>query len=54
MSDRGPEPNDSLSPYYPSETPSVPGDGRTWFALLLTAALLSGVGYGFASLLVHG
>jgi len=41
-----------LSPYYPSETPDVPGNGRTWFALLLATMLLLGAAYGFLSLLV--
>ncbi|WP_435069046.1 hypothetical protein [Haloplanus sp. C73] len=44
--------NDPLSPYYPSETPDVPGDGRTWFAVLVVLLLLTGTVYGFLVLLV--
>jgi hypothetical protein len=48
-----PDSRNPLSPYYPSETPDVPGNGRTWFALLLAAMLLLGAAYGFLSLLVR-
>ncbi len=43
--------NNPLSPYYPSETPSVPGNGRKWFAILMTAMFLLGVAYSFLLLL---
>jgi len=52
MSDRDPEPKNPLSPYYPSETPDVPGTGRTWFAVLLVVTLLLGAVYAFLTLLV--
>lgn len=42
MADREPEPNNPLGPYYPTELPDVPGDGRTWFALLLVSLILLG------------
>jgi hypothetical protein len=50
MGDSGPESNNPLSPYYASETPSVPGDGRKWFAILmllmfLLSAVFSVLGY---------
>ncbi|MDY6819503.1 MAG: hypothetical protein SVG88_12655 [Halobacteriales archaeon] len=44
MTDR-PKPNNPLAPYYPAETPSIPGNARTWFAVLMTAILLSGAVY---------
>jgi len=47
MTDREPDPKNPLSPYYPSEVPDVPGDGRTWFAVLLSAMLLLGAVYAF-------
>jgi hypothetical protein len=40
MPDRDPEPNNPLSPYFPSEVPPLPGTGRRWVALLLVAVLL--------------
>lgn len=40
MPDDAPEPNDPLSPYFPSRVPDVPGNGRTLVALLLAAMLL--------------
>ncbi|SEA06321.1 hypothetical protein SAMN04488065_1648 [Haloplanus vescus] len=52
MSDRDPSSKNPLSPYYPSETPSLPGDGRTWFALLVAGMLLLGVVYTFLTLFV--
>ena len=36
--DRDRDPRNPLAPYYPAEVPDVPGEGRTWFALLVTAA----------------
>jgi hypothetical protein len=36
------DPRNPLAPYYPAEVPDVPGEGRTWFALLVTATLLAG------------
>jgi len=47
MTDREPGPNDPLSPYYPSDIPDIPGNGRTWFAILLSATLLLGAVYAF-------
>jgi len=52
MSDDGPEPNNPLSPYYPSETPSLSGNGRRWFALLLAGMLLFGGCYAALSLVI--
>jgi len=52
MSDRDPKPKNPLSPYYPSDVPDVPGDGRTWVALLLAGTLLLGAAYGFLALLL--
>jgi hypothetical protein len=52
MPDREPEPNNPLSPYYPSEVPDVPGSGRRWVAILLAATLLSGAAYGVLTLLL--
>ena len=52
MSDGDPKPNDPLSPYFPSEVPAVPGDGRMWFAVLLSLCLLFGAVYAAVSLLV--
>jgi hypothetical protein len=40
--DRDRDPRNPLAPYYPAEVPDVPGEGRTWFALLVTATLLAG------------
>ncbi|MFB6196616.1 MAG: hypothetical protein ABEI80_10625 [Haloplanus sp.] len=52
MPDGDPRPNDPLSPYYPSEVPDVPGDGRTWVALLLAATLLLGAAWGLVTLVL--
>lgn len=38
--------NTVISPFYPSETPSIPGSGRTWFAILVTVLLLLGAVFG--------
>ena len=50
MSDERPERNNPLSPYYPSETPGLPGNGRKWFALLLAVLILGGAVYGVLGL----
>ena len=51
MEDRSPRPGNALAPYYPSELPSVRGNGRLWFTLFVLAIFfLSGVltfGYVF-------
>ncbi|WP_418284552.1 hypothetical protein [Halorubrum sp. DTA46] len=52
MGDDDPKSNNPLSPYYPSEAPDIPSNGRTWFAILLTLILLFGTVYGFVSMLV--
>jgi len=51
MGDRSPKPKNPLQPYYPSEVPDIPGNGRTWVALLFSALLLLGAAYGVLSLL---
>lgn len=40
MTDNNPYSNNPLSPYYPSETPSVSGNGRKWIAILLILMFL--------------
>jgi hypothetical protein len=40
--DRDPDPRNPFAPYYPAEVPDLPGEGRTWVALLVTATLLAG------------
>lgn len=45
MTDGAPRPNDPLAPYYPSDVPDVPGNGRTWFALLVVLTMLLGAAY---------
>jgi hypothetical protein len=52
MTDRDPAPKNPLSPYYPSDVPDVPGDGRKWFAILLSAMLLLGAVYAFSTALL--
>ncbi|WP_251330009.1 hypothetical protein [Haloplanus pelagicus] len=54
MTDREPKPKPKtpLSPYYPSDVPDVPGNGRTWVAILLAATLLLGAVYAFLSAFV--
>lgn len=52
MADGDPEPNNPLSPYFPSETPGVPGNGRKWFAVLLALTILLGSAYRVLSLLL--
>jgi hypothetical protein len=51
MSDDDSPQRDPLSPYYPGDVPEVPGNGRTWFAVLIAAMLLLGAAYGVLSLL---
>ena len=52
VSGRDPEPDDPLSPYAPSEVPSVPSGGRRWFALLLAGVMvLSTVAWAVSLLL---
>jgi len=51
VTDRKPDPNNPLSPYYPSDIPDVPGSGRKWFAVLLSAMLLLGAVYAFLTVL---
>jgi hypothetical protein len=50
--DDPPTPRNPLSPYYPSETPDLPGNGRAWVALLLAAMFLLSAAYGLVALLV--
>lgn len=56
MPDRDPGPKSDeqtvLSPYFPAESPSIPGSGRTWFAILSTMILLLGAVYGLLALLL--
>ncbi|MFB6282041.1 MAG: hypothetical protein ABEH40_08480 [Haloferacaceae archaeon] len=47
-----PDPRNPLGPYYPSELPDVPANGRRWVAVLLSAALLLGAAYGLLSVLL--
>jgi hypothetical protein len=47
VTERDPTTNNPLSPYYPSDTPDIPGNGRTWFAVLLSVMLLLGAVYAF-------
>jgi len=52
MTDREPDPKTPLSPYYPSVVPDVPGNGRAWFAILLSATLLLGAVYAFVTVVL--
>jgi hypothetical protein len=52
MSDRDPDTGNPLAPYYPSEVPALPGNGRAWVALALSAMLLLGAAWGVLSLFV--
>jgi len=47
MSRNDEKPSNPLSPYYPSEVPDLPANGRTWFAILFAAMFLFGALYGF-------
>lgn len=40
MTDNGPDSNNPLSPYYPSETPRISGNGRKWFVILILLMIL--------------
>lgn len=51
MTDGDPRPNNPLSPYYPSDVPDVPGNGRTWFALLIVLVFFLGAVYQVVVLL---
>lgn len=51
MTDRKPESNNPLSPYYPSDIPDIPGSGRKWFAILLSLMLLLGAVFWVAGVL---
>lgn len=46
MVDGGPDPNDPLSPYFPSEVPDLPTDGRRSVALLLLLLTFSWLVFG--------
>jgi hypothetical protein len=50
MTGREPDPKTPLSPYYPSDVPDLPGNGRRWFAVLLSAMLLFGAVYAVLTL----
>ncbi|MFC3477611.1 hypothetical protein [Halobacterium litoreum] len=52
VTDGEPDPDDPLSALSPSNTPSIPGSGRKWFAILVSLLLLSGGLYAFAMLLL--
>ena len=52
MTGDGPDPNNPLSPYYPSETPTLSGNGRKWFAILILLVFLLSAVYQVLSLLV--
>jgi len=52
VTDSDPDPGDPLDALSPSNTPSIPGSGRQWFAILVSLLLLSGVLYAFAMLLL--
>jgi len=47
-----PEPEDPLSPYAPSAVPSVPSDGRRWFALLVVGVMVLSTAAWAVSLLL--
>ena len=51
MVDGAPDGKNPLSPYYPSETPNIPGNGRRWFALLAVLTVVLGAAYTVLSLL---
>lgn len=52
MTDGGPDPNNPLSPYYPSETPTLSGNGRKWFAILMVSMFLLSAVFTVLSLFV--
>ncbi|WP_154018490.1 hypothetical protein [Halolamina rubra] len=39
----------ALSPFFPSETPSLRGSGRRWVAILLASLLIVGALVGFVT-----
>lgn len=41
MTDNDPERNNPLSPYYPSQVPTLRGNGRKWFVALILVLWLS-------------
>ncbi len=45
MADSDSNPNNELSPYYPSETPSIRGNGREWFTMLILLIFLLGLAF---------
>jgi hypothetical protein len=51
MADSDPDRNNPISPYYPSETPSLSGNGRKWFAILVVLTFLLNAIYQILSLL---
>ena len=51
MVDRDSEPS-TLTPISPSKVPDVPGNGRKWFAILVTLLLLTGVLYSVVLLVL--
>ncbi|WP_251341876.1 hypothetical protein [Haloplanus halophilus] len=51
MTGRDSDPS-TLVPISPSKVPDVPGNGRTWFAVLMALTLLTGVLFSAAILLV--
>lgn len=50
MKDSDPDPNNPLSPYYPSDTPSISGNGHRWFSILIILMFLLGAVYQIVSL----
>ena len=51
MDDGDPDPRNPLSPYYPSDVPTIPGGGRRWFAILWALLILLGAAYSALSVL---
>lgn len=51
MADREPKPNNPLSPYDSAQVPDMPGDARSWFAVLVSVLLVVGMAAGALSLL---
>lgn len=51
MTGDAPKPRNPISPYYPSEVPDIPGNGRTWFTVLLGLMLVLGATYWAFSML---
>ena len=44
----------SLTPFYPSETPALRGNGRKWAAIVVAALLLVGSLVGFVTAFLPG